>query len=148
MIPNQLSTFNPNKIYFGTTWVRHSQGRVLVGVDENDPDFSVSGKKIGHKNIQAHNHSASTSINSTSIAGQCRVLAHPAWIGGNSGALGIYDPSSREPFPSGNASAMAAYLRFNNTHGHSASTSIGSAGSGDAQNIQPSITTYMWVRTN
>lgn len=40
---------NPN-VYFGMgTWVRYAQGRSLVGVNENDPDFATVGKTGGEK---------------------------------------------------------------------------------------------------
>ncbi|MGX8833957.1 phage baseplate protein [Amedibacillus sp. YH-ame6] len=193
VITNGLASFDPNVLYAGTTWIRR-KGRVIVGVDESQTEFATVDKIGGHKNLQTHshgvsvgsggehghsassgsagghNHSASTSISSASITGQCRVLAHPAWVGGNSGSLGIYDPSSREPYPSGNASAMAAYLKLNNSHGHGASTSIGwggdhahsisvgnggshghsatisNTGTGNAENLQPYITKYVWER--
>lgn len=46
--------FDPN-IGFGGTWERYSQGKVIVGVDETDSDFSTSGKTGGNKtNIHSH----------------------------------------------------------------------------------------------
>jgi hypothetical protein len=42
---------NPNTIYPGTTWVRVSQGRYIVGVDENDSDFSTAEKTGGAKMV-------------------------------------------------------------------------------------------------
>ena len=43
--------FNPNTSW-GGTWKR-LKGRVIVGVDEDDPDFSTSGKTGGEKD---HRH--------------------------------------------------------------------------------------------
>lgn len=43
--------FNPNSAYNGTTWER-VKGRTLVGVDENDADFSISKKVGGAKSIK------------------------------------------------------------------------------------------------
>ncbi|MGX8850108.1 DUF859 family phage minor structural protein [Amedibacillus sp. YH-ame10] len=143
IIPNQLSTFNPNKIYFGTTWVRHSQGRVLVGVDENDPDFSVPGKKIGHKNLQAHNHSASTSI-ATSGSHRHEGIK---WFDTLTSIDGGSQSGLKLNFAYNVANPNGLRTNYGGDHNHGASTSIGSVGSGDAQNIQPSITTYMWLRT-
>lgn len=48
ILMNSESTFDPNTEYPGTTWHR-IKGRVVVGVDESDPDFSVSGKMGGEK---------------------------------------------------------------------------------------------------
>ena len=39
---------NPNTIYIGTTWVRYAKGQVLVGVNEDDSDFTA-GKTGGEK---------------------------------------------------------------------------------------------------
>ncbi|MGX8835331.1 DUF859 family phage minor structural protein [Amedibacillus sp. YH-ame6] len=143
IIPNQLSTFDPNKIYFGTTWVRHSQGRVLVGVDENDPDFSVPGKKIGHKNLQAHNHSASTSIATSGSHRHEGIKWFDSLTSLDTGSQSGYKINFA--YNVGNTTGLRT--NYGGDHNHGASTSIGSAGSGNAQNIQPSISTYMWVRT-
>lgn len=48
ILMNSESTFDPNKEYPGTTWHR-IKGRVVVGVEESDPDFSISGKMGGEK---------------------------------------------------------------------------------------------------
>lgn len=43
--------------YLGFTWQRTSIGRVPVGIDSNDSDFSVIGKKAGAKTINlSHSH--------------------------------------------------------------------------------------------
>ncbi|MGO1280551.1 MAG: phage baseplate protein [Leuconostoc mesenteroides] len=39
---------NPSN-YLGGTWERYGQGRALVGIDENDDDFSAIGKTGGEK---------------------------------------------------------------------------------------------------
>lgn len=53
--------FNPNT-YWGGTWER-DKGHVIVSVDEDDPDFSTSGKTGGEKEhtltieeMPSHNH--------------------------------------------------------------------------------------------
>lgn len=43
--------FNPNTTYSNTTWER-VKGRTVVGVDENDADFSTVKKLGGHKTSQ------------------------------------------------------------------------------------------------
>lgn len=48
LITNSQSTFDPNIEYPGTTWHR-IKGRIIMGVDESDPDFAVSGKMGGEK---------------------------------------------------------------------------------------------------
>lgn len=51
-----LTNVNPvNYLGFGT-WQRYANGRVLIGVDEDDTDFSTVGKRGGSKELQAHSH--------------------------------------------------------------------------------------------
>lgn len=60
-----LSTSSTNpSAYFGGTWQRISNGKVLVGVDENDTDFNVPNLTGGEKThtltvdeMPSHNHS-------------------------------------------------------------------------------------------
>lgn len=49
-----MENTNPNGLLIGK-WER-LKGRVLVGVDENDPDFNVPNKTGGSKYLQKHNH--------------------------------------------------------------------------------------------
>lgn len=45
-----MSVMSTNPSYLmGGSWIRHGQGKVLVGVDENDPDFSSVNKVGGEK---------------------------------------------------------------------------------------------------
>ena len=54
-----VTSTNPST-YFGGTWVRISEGRVLVGVDENDTDFNTPEKTSGNKTANLyHSHSLS-----------------------------------------------------------------------------------------
>lgn len=48
IIENASSSFDPNTAFPGTTWER-IKGKVLVGVDESDTDFSSAGKTGGEK---------------------------------------------------------------------------------------------------
>lgn len=62
VIFNALSTFDPNKVWPGTTWVR-LKACGLFGVDEDDPKFSNPGTYVGENEHQLtqeelaeHNH--------------------------------------------------------------------------------------------
>lgn len=44
-------------LLFGGTWERYAKGRVLVGVDEDDPVLSTAGKQGGSANgVAEHTH--------------------------------------------------------------------------------------------
>ena len=43
-----INPTNPGQI-FGGTWSQIAQGRTLMGVDANDPDFNTSQKSGGNK---------------------------------------------------------------------------------------------------
>lgn len=62
-----VSTTNPTEL-FGGTWEKFSQGRTLVGLDENDTDFNQLNKVGGLKDVTlttaqlpSHTHSGKTS---------------------------------------------------------------------------------------
>lgn len=70
-----LTTTNNNNptSYIGGTWERYGQGQVLVGVDENDTDFSSANKAGGEKKhtltieeMPSHAHSMGRTANSGS----------------------------------------------------------------------------------
>jgi hypothetical protein len=67
-----INSANPSR-YIGGTWERYGQGRALVGVDENDDDFSAIGKTGGEKKhtltideMPSHEHSMGRTANSGS----------------------------------------------------------------------------------
>lgn len=49
VIASSNEKFDPNKLYSHQTWERYAKGRTLVGVDENDTDFSTADKTGGEK---------------------------------------------------------------------------------------------------
>lgn len=110
---------NPSQT-LGGTWVRWGQGRVPVGVDENDADFkspSLTGGEKTHKltvdEMPAHNHGNASHL---SIANGYLVDGTNKKAG--AGQIGV------------------------------AAGSGSSNGSGQAHNnLQPYVTCYMWKRT-
>lgn len=193
VITNSKSTFDPNKVYGGTTWER-IKGRVIVGVDENDSDFA-DGKSGGHKNLQAHrhdisiihdgyhghsgssgsdgghSHSASTSISSTQLRASfaCYNMAYVDMHG--AGRVSVRQDKVNAWTGHASNSRNFGVWDFNGDHAHSASTSIGASGThsheiyigdggshkhdatisntgtGNAENLQPYVTKYVWERT-
>lgn len=66
---------DPNEAFKGTTWERTSSGRVLVGLDPYDSDFSQIGKTGGEKKhalseseMPSHSHSLSDDASARSFA--------------------------------------------------------------------------------
>lgn len=114
-------SFDPNKKW-GGSWKR-IKGRVLVGVDEEDTDFSMSGKTGGSKThtlttkeIPKHTHSYSDSY-TTNGSGN-------TWL-----ADGVLRGDNK-------------IYRNNMTY----YTGENSSGGGAHNNLQPYITCYMWER--
>lgn len=119
-----MSTVNTNpSTYLGGTWVAWGAGRVPVGVDTSQTEFSAPEKTGGEK---VH----------TLTTGEMPTHVHTPTIDGR--AIGVNDGS----LASWHAQAASDW----NTAGILTSTT--SAGSGQAHNnLQPYITCYMWKRT-
>lgn len=109
---------NPSTL-MGGTWGRFGNGRVLVGVDENDSDFNTPNKTGGEKShtltiaeIPSHTHGQNVTANNTGSAIRRDF--------DSDGSAGIY--------PQG--------------------VQTEATGGGQAHNnLQPYITVYMWRRT-
>ena len=116
-----VSSTNPSTL-FGGTWVSWGSGRVPVGVDTSDTDFSTVGKTGGEKMHTLTVAEMPSHYHRTDGNG-----GHYAW-GGNSGG-----------WPWGSTSGFASDLGNVNT---------GNSGGGNSHNnLQPYITCYMWKRT-
>lgn len=50
------ANFNPNNFYLNGVWERYGNGRVIVGVDENQTEFNTTSKTGGSKKLQDHWH--------------------------------------------------------------------------------------------
>ena len=127
-----ISKTNPSSL-FGGTWKAWGAGRVPVGVDTSQSEFSTVQKTGGHKSLQAHKHT----ISIASGGSHSHYVNNVRNPGSGSGA---YFESW-----SGGSGSRSHYTSSAGSHSHSAT--IGSTGSGDAQNLQPYITCYMWLRT-
>lgn len=163
--------------FFGGTWVPFGTGKTLVGVDENDPDFapgksgghkalqkhnhSFSGNRTTTEGGGVHGHSFTGTKKSVDQGGvhSHKVTAkyydgqtakgsnYARWndSGNKSTTWGSMNnsPSHAHTYtPAGSISSGGSH-----NHYYTPSGSIGNSGSGDAQNLQPYITVYMWLRT-
>lgn len=93
VIFNALSTFNPNKVWPGTTWVR-LKACGLFGVDEDDPKFSNPGTYVGEnehiltvEELAEHDHKTPLPL---------RYDINGWWIGGTGGTTIQVDDKSTE----------------------------------------------------
>lgn len=132
IIENASSSFDPNIAFPGTTWER-IKGKVLVGVDESDTDFSTAGKTGGEKTHKL----AKTEL--PNITGE--IVFHGAGSGGTAvqNSSGVFS----------NKTSVSGYSYYNRT----GANSIGSVkfnagfGGGSHNNLQPYVTVYIWKRT-
>lgn len=109
---------NPSK-YLGGTWVAWGSGRVPVGIDTSDNDFKTVEKTGGSKFTEKHTHDSTviTKANGTADASTWGELMRAR---GNNGNV---EPKTNQY------------------------SSNGYFGTGNAGNLQPYITCYMWKRT-
>lgn len=171
VITNASSTFDPNKVYQGTTWTR-IKGKVVVGVDESDTPFNKTNKTGGNKFLQGlkltgttgtggdHNHS----INSIS-------LQYSGEHNGHYNLYNCYEFGFTRGFAAGGnyngrvviggtSDNTVLYDHEQGSHSHDVSTSTLSKGGSHAHsinmevnttetpvNLQPYITKYVWERT-
>lgn len=121
-----VNSTNPSN-YFGGTWVSWGQGRVPVGVNTSDSNFSTVEKTGGEK---SHTLSIAEMPNHNHTRGG----SDAGWGAGNYGSITDVLVSL------GTTSANQLFFH--------AAGATNSTGSGSAHNnLQPYITCYMWKRT-
>ena len=111
---------NPS-IYFGGTWVSWGAGRIPVGVDTSDNDFSTVEKTGGEKEhtltvneMPSHYHTLNTVVDGTNPGGSAPIRIQTNYY--QWGGTGVYPGTDR------------------------------TGGSQPHNNMQPYITCYMWKR--
>lgn len=122
---------------FGGKWERWGKGKTIVGVDENDTDFATSEKTLGEKShklivneMPAHTH---TMANGGAHKHDVRYRAVGRQDGGYWTPIGATDINT----------TTTAFTTTSGEHKHT----INSTGGNLAHNnIQPSITCYIWKR--
>ncbi|MCD8208146.1 MAG: hypothetical protein LUD72_09450 [Bacteroidales bacterium] len=143
---------NPGK-FLGGTWVAWGSGRVPVGVNESDSDFSAAEKTGGSKTVTlttaqlpSHTHSIPALSGTAASAGAHR---HGLYYFQNYTQNG----SNQSMFFSQGDHTVSGsnIMDSSGSHTHSVTTTkntSGSNGSGNSHtNLQPYITCYMWNRT-
>lgn len=163
---------NPGTI-FGGTWERFGNGKVLVGVDENDTDFSTAEQSGGEKEhvlttaeMPSHSHTRGT-LSADSVGGHTHSVSATAanngdhyhhmnqiWSSGAGGSNAYVLSSGRSAGwrNTGNAGthghSVSGTAQSAGGHSHTISGASDSTGNGKSHNnLQPYITVYMWLRT-
>ena len=118
-----MSGVNPGN-RFGGTWELTSKGKAIIGVDPDDQDYNQSGLTMGEKEV-------------TLTTEQIPSHGHTSLYTHNGGLIGS---------GGSNASVNSAYIPYGNyNHG---SVKTGNTGGGQPHNnIPPSMTLYVWLRT-
>ena len=110
---------------FGGTWVAWGTGRVPVGINTGDTNFSTVEKTGGHSATEQHLHTVGMATDPGIVGGNVTMAEittgnpHTAWIGSGT-------PYGKVGAGGGQTSTF---------------------GTGNAGNLQPYITCYMWKRT-
>ena len=132
-------------------WVLWGAGKVPVGVDSSDSDFSTVEKTGGAKtvtlaaaNMPSHNHALSRgTVTVTAVDGHTHQAASGTYkVGSGSGSYYKYFTNGGSTGPATTGSGGG------HTHTATLSGNTGSKGSGTAHNnVQPYITCYFYKRT-
>ena len=152
-----INDINPSE-YFSGVWEAWGTGRVVVGVNPNEIEFNSVEKVGGNKNLQQHNHTfiGSAMANhghgsgtmSSARRGSGNDFANQApggFITMNNGS-GTAWSTTLSTTSNSNAPRLITITPTPTSAGTPAGT-ISQTGSGNAQNLQPYITCYMWKRT-
>ena len=144
-----MSVTNTNpSTYFGGTWVAWGAGRVPVGVNTSDTNFSTVEKTGGASTvtltatqIPSHTHAKGTLATASAGAHTHTLnLSKTTWAGSSSSRVVV--DSTDYTAMTNNATASAG------AHTHTISGSTAATGGGGSHtNLQPYITCYMWKRT-
>lgn len=145
-----MSVTNTNpSAYFGGTWVAWGSGRVPVGVNASDTNFSTVEKTGGASTVTlttaqmpSHSHAKGTLAADSGGSHKHNLnLTKSGWGVDNASNKVIVDSTTYTALTN-KATASAG------AHEHTISGSTAAAGSGNAHsNLQPYITCYMWKRT-
>lgn len=168
-----ISVNNANPAsFFGGSWIAFATGRTIVGVDTSQGEFNAVEKSGGHKELQSHAHGLNNHVHSLNnhthtVPNHVHTMQgagnHYHYLGINKDAV-QKGTSYNKPnnFESGSTSYKSNTTgnhshtmnssgtcttggNSGNTGGNSGNTT--SAGGGNAGNLQPYITVYMWKRT-
>ena len=141
-----VKNVNPGTL-FGGIWVAWGGGRVPVGVNTSDSEFSAVEKTGGSKYLQSHTHTfTGTSVTATGGSHSHTlaegVVAMPSDDDG--GEVGTIDGTGNFDVP---VNLLVDTDSGSHSHTFTAKGTNSNTGSGSSQNLQPYITCYMWKRT-
>ena len=164
-----INTVNVNpSTFLGGVWVPFATGKTIVGVDTGQTEFNTPEKSGGHKELQSHAHGLNGHNHSVNITSGGQSASHNHKTGNSSYkywpvATGIPEADSGDvggntyKYPripsgatwgkitnTGNQSSDHSHYVSGSTGGNSGNTT--STGDGNAGNLQPYITVYMWKR--
>ena len=168
-----ISVNNANPAsFFGGSWTAFATGRTIVGGDTRQGEFNAVEKSGGHKELQSHAHGMNNHVHSLNnhthtVPNHVHTMQgagnHYHYLGINKDAV-QKGTSYNKPnnFESGSTSYKSNTTgnhahtmnssgtcttggNSGNTGGNSGNTT--STGGGNAGNLQPYITVYMWKRT-
>jgi len=121
---------------FGGTWQRFANGRVLVGIDENQTEFNTVNKTGGSKNMQKHTHTQKSCTNPGDHS-------HNTWnyFTFHHSSGGVTTSCTGEPSDGrGNPTQGAG--------GHTHTITLNETGTGTSGNLQPYVCVYIWQRVS
>lgn len=146
-----VNSTNPST-YFGGTWVAWGSGRVPVGINTSDTNFSTVEKTGGSSTVTlttsqmpSHTHTFTGSSATTSSNGahtHTLSLNKTAWSGSGSSRV-VVDSTDYTALTNNKTSSNGAHTHTLTAKGSNAST----GGGGSHTNLQPYIVCYMWKRT-
>lgn len=167
-----VNNVNPSG-FFGGSWVAFATGKTIVGVDTGQGEFNAVERSGGHKELQSHAHGLNNHVHSLgnhthSVPNHTHTMQnsgnHYHYLGIDKSAV-QKGTSYNKPnnFESGSTSyksntagnhahtvnssgSCTTGANNGNTGGNSGNTTA--AGGGNAGNLQPYITVYMWKRTS
>ena len=126
---------NPAELLGFGVWSAYAVGRGVVGFDASQTEFNAVGKTGGHKELQAHNHTGTTTADGNH--------SHSVSPGVEVGASAGY---GQRLTTSGSGQQMAlSNIVASGLHSHGFTTST--SGGGDSGNLAPYTVAYGWIRT-
>lgn len=126
---------NPSKTFGKGTWEAYAAGRVLVGADVNDSDFSEVGKTGGTKTINIrHHHTQTVGVDSNKMYMDTTGKDVGDMTSGKNGSV-VYTNNDHVEWNLPTSKTGAARYNFTSNEG------------GDKNIMPPYIVCYMWRRT-
>ena len=146
-----VNSTNPST-YFGGTWVAWGSGRVPVGINTSDSNFSTVEKTGGASTVTlttsqmpSHTHTftgSSATTNSKGAHTHAINFTKTAWSGSSSSRV-VVDSTDYTALSNDTTASAGAHTHTLTAKGTNAST----GGGGSHTNLQPYIVCYMWKRT-